>query len=188
MDRDDVLLDYLQGRLAPGERVRLEAEMAADPALAAELEVMRAVRAALADDPRHAQAEAVWDRLSATMEPPLRAANRNRPDWRAIARHAAVAAAAVLLWQAVVAPYFSVETPGYRTASEQDPGFVLQLRFADGASMGQVAALLSDLDGTITGGPGALGLLRVSFPDEARRATALNTLRAAALVEFVQTP
>jgi anti-sigma factor RsiW len=43
----DRISAYLDGALAPAERVRLEAEIAADPAVAAEVEALRAVDAAL---------------------------------------------------------------------------------------------------------------------------------------------
>lgn len=189
MDRDDTLLAYLQGKLTPEDRARFEAEMAADPALAAEVEVMRAVRTNLSDAPQHAQADAVWDRLSAAIGTPPQAANQNRPYLRRLAGYAAVAVLAVVCWQVALVPLIGDVAPVYRTASEDGAGFPLQVRFADGATMSEITALLSDLDGTITDGPGALGLLRLSFPDEDRQQRALEALRGrAALVEFVQAP
>jgi anti-sigma-K factor RskA len=189
MDRDDAILDYLQGRLPPAERERFEASMAGDPALAAEVAVMRAARDGLADAPRHDRADAVWDRLSAAIDAPPVAANQNRPLWRQFARYAAVAALAVVSWQVAIAPLITDAPPVYRAASDGGDGFVLQVRFADGATMAEITALLSQFDGAIVGGPGALGLLRVSFADEAARARALEGLTAqSALVDFAQTP
>lgn len=187
MDRDDAILNYLQGRLAPAERDRFEAEMKADAPLAAEVDVMRAVRADLAAAPKHDNAGAVWNKLLASIDPPLRAANQNRSPWAQVGRYAAVALLAVVSWQFAVAPRIFGAPDTYRAASEETDAFILQVRFADEATMTEIGALLGPLDGTISDGPSALGIMRISFIDEAARQQAAEAFRARpALVIFVQ--
>ena len=189
MDRDDAILDYLQGRLTPADRKRFEATMATDSALAAEVDVMRAVRADLAEGPRHDRADTVWEELSAAIDAPPPAANQNRAPWLQLARYAAVAVLAVTSWQFAVSPLITGAPPVYRAATESPNGFVLQVRFADDATMSEITALLTELNGAIADGPSALGLVRVSFADEDQRREALDVLSARrALVDFVQTP
>ncbi|MEL6119428.1 MAG: hypothetical protein AAFR49_07080, partial [Pseudomonadota bacterium] len=65
MDRDDAILHYLQDRLDAEERKSFELDLAEDPALAAEVDLMRAVREEMGAEPQHEKAEEVWDRLSA---------------------------------------------------------------------------------------------------------------------------
>ena len=189
MDHDDALLDYLQGKLAPGVRARFEEDMAADPALAVEVAVMRAARGNLADAPRHERADAVWAKLSATIDPPRKAANPNRIILRQLVRYAAVAVLGVVSWQVAPAPLVSDRAPVFRTATENGDDLALQVRFADGATMSDITALLSEIDGAITDGPSALGLMRLPFEDEESQRHALDALRGrAALVDFVQAP
>jgi anti-sigma factor RsiW len=189
MDRDDTILDYLQGRLAPEDRARFEAALVTDASLAAEVDVMRAVREDLAAGPRHEQAEAVWEKLAAAIDAPPIAANQNRAPWLQLARYAAVAVVAVVSWQVAVAPLITGAPPLYRAATESADGLVLQVRFADDATMAQITALLTELNGTIADGPSALGLVRVAFGDEAARQEALDVLgRRPALVDLVQVP
>lgn len=187
MERDDAILDYLQGKLSKEERMRFETAMADDASLAAEVEVMRAVRAELANAPRHAQADAVWNRLSAEMAPTPQVANENRSPWTQVLRYAAVAAVAVACWQVAIVPRIGGGPEVYRAASESADAFVLQVKFADNATVSEIAQVLAEVEGTISDGPSALGIMRVSFAVEASRAQALDTLAGRpALVEFVQ--
>jgi len=61
MDRDDQILDYLQGRLAPADHEQFEASMAQDASLKAEVDIMRSVRSSLADAPKHGNSAEVWN-------------------------------------------------------------------------------------------------------------------------------
>ena len=176
MDRDDEILDYVQNRLAPADRVQFEKAMANDKSLAAEVDLMRSVRAELEAGPAHENADAVWDRLSATIDPPPQTANDNRRPWLQALRYAAVAVVAVAVWQVGVVPRISGEPDGFRPASERSVGFVLQVKFIESATIGEIIELLRPLNGNITDGPTALGLVRVSFPDETMQQEALDVL------------
>lgn len=186
MDRDDAILDYLQHRMAPDAREAFEAELSRDAPLAAEVAVMRAARETLAEGPRHEKAQMVWDKLSAQMEDEPKAANDNRSPVLQILKYAAVAVIAVAAWQFAVVPRTAIGPDGFRTASEEATSFVLQVRFVDAATLGDIGALLAPLGGTISDGPSALGVLRVSFPDAEAVDKAAQTLTARTdLVEFV---
>ncbi|MEM6744168.1 MAG: hypothetical protein AAF676_10580 [Pseudomonadota bacterium] len=175
--------------MAPGDRARFESHLASDPGLAAEVAVMRAVRTGLGDAPRHERAEAVWDQLAATIDAPPQAANQNRLSRSQLVRYAAVALVAVVSWETALAPFFVSQAPIYRAVTETEAGRSLSVRFAEDATMSQITELLVDLDASISDGPSAIGLVRLSFSDEAQLQQALETLRArTALVDFVQAP
>lgn len=186
MNRDDAILDYLQNRLSPDDRAAFKQAMAEDAVLAAEVDVMRSVRAQLATGPEHDQAEAVWNRLSASIGQDGRPANENRIPVAQALRYAAVALVAVFVWQFAVAPRTSDVIPGFTPASETAGAFVLQVKFTEDATLGEITELLTPWRATIIGGPGSLGILRVAFPDAAARQQAMVELSARTdLVEVV---
>lgn len=186
MDRDDKILEYLQDRLAPEERKQFEKDMAGDGSLSAEVNVMRSVRAQLSSGPRLENADAVWSRLSANLGPTPRPANENRGPLVQLLKYAAVATIAVAAWQLTIAPQTGGVTGGFSTASERSDAFVLQVKFAQDVTIADIATLLLPLEGTITDGPSALGLVRVSFGNAEARQQALETFKSSVnLVEFV---
>jgi len=189
MDRDDKILNYVQDRMPPQDREAFEKAMATDAALAAEVGLMQSVRGALAAEPTHDNSDAVWDRLSTSMTSLPQPANVNRSPWAQVARYAAVAAIAVFAWQVTVVPRSSGVPEGFAPATEGAGAFVLQVKFADTATFGEIGALLGPLGGTITDGPTALGLVRVSFTNAASLQEAVVTLNAGSdIVELVVEP
>ncbi len=186
MERDDAILDYLQGRLAPEDQKAFERSMAQDTALAAEVDVMRAVRAEMASGPQHEQADAVWDRLSAAMDGHAQPANDNRRPALALLKYAAVAMIAVGAWHFTVVPRVATTQDEFRAASERSTDFILQVKFAPSATLKEVGDVLGPLGGTISDGPTALGVVRVSFVDGGSRDAARDALSAMdGLVELV---
>lgn len=186
MNRDQDILDYFQDRLTPDRRAAFEAEMAQDASLAAEVELLRSVRAELAQAPKHENAAVVWDRLSAEFDATPLTANDNRPLWKEALKYAAVAVLCIATWQATVGPRFGAELTGFRAASEDRIDFSLQVKFVPTANYADIAALLTPLGARITDGPTALGLLRLSFADAGSRQQAIGVLEASDdLVELV---
>lgn len=186
MDRDQNILDYLQDRLTSTDRGAFESAMARDASLAAEVDVMRRVRAELASTPKHDKADAVWDQLSAEIDAAPRAANDNNSPWQQALKYAAAAVIAVAAWQVTIGPRINGVPDGFRTASEQSTEFTFQVKFVNTATFEDIAALLTPLGGTISDGPSALGLVRLSFADADLRDAALRALQEReALVEFV---
>lgn len=180
MDRDDRLVAYLQDRLNPAERKDFEAEMGSDPALAAEVSVMRGARVAMGKEEADEDANAGWQRLQASIQRERRqtpAANLNRRPFFMLAQAAAVAIAAIAVWQFAVTPMISPdEQSGYTTASDELALPVLQVVFADTATAGEISAALLEHGGRIIDGPSAIGLYRIAFPDEDRRSRAREAL------------
>lgn len=186
MDRDDAMLDYLQGRLTPEERASFEAEIARDSSLSAEVSLMKSVRAALKEGPEHENAAAVWNRLSADMDASPQAANENRRPWLEALKYAAACVLAVAVWQFAVVPRLGALDGGFRAASEQSNAFMLQVKFVESATLSEIGNVLGPLGGVISDGPSALGILRLSFPDARRRDEALDALDGRDdLVDFV---
>lgn len=189
MDRDDAILDYLQKRLSPQERDQFEKTMVQDAALAAEVALMQAVRAELSTGPVHDASDAVWERVSAGMDATPVPANTNRRPWGQVMKYAAVAAIAVMAWQVAVVPRMSAVPEGFRTATQPQAVFALQVKFVEAATIGEIGVLLGTLGGTISDGPTALGLVRVSFVDQASQQRALDALSARSdLIELVVQP
>lgn len=176
MDRDDEILDYVQNRLAPPDRERFEKSMAEDAALAAEVSLMRSVRTELKAGPQHENADVVWDRLSAAIDPAPQPANDNRRPWLQVVQYAAVALLAVAAWQFAVVPRITQAPGGFQAASGPSAGFVLQVKFVETATIGEITDLLRPLNGTITDGPSAIGLVRVTFAQETLQQEALDVL------------
>lgn len=175
MDREQDILDYLQGKMPAEAQSAFEAAMAGDAALAAEVELLRKVQAELATGPEHSQAEAVWDRIAAQIET-TSPANENRRPWAQALRYAAVAVLAIGVWQVTLGPRFTQDEGGFRTASDPRTEAALQVRFTEAATLAELAEVLVPLGGTIIDGPTALGLLRLSFPDATGAETARQAL------------
>ena len=180
------ILDYLQNRLSATRKDAFEQMMAEDAALAAEVEVMRAVRRELAAGPKLDNAEAVWERVSASIDAQAVPANDNRSPLKQVLKYAAVVLIAVGAWQVTVVPRISAVPEGFRTASEPGEALSLQVMFTERATLSDIYALLAPFEGRIVDGPSALGLVSLAFPDESLRDAARATLADnATFVEFV---
>jgi anti-sigma factor RsiW len=74
---EETLSDYLDGRLAPAEKAAFEGRLAAEPALARRLRLLRAMRSSLA-----AGAKPMPEDLKAALKREIRArADGGRPSW-----------------------------------------------------------------------------------------------------------
>lgn len=176
MDRDDKILKYVQDRLNAQERAAFEVEIAGDADLSAQIAALTGARTAMVpgDTPDVATG---WSRLSAQIDAERSSpANDNRPILLSLLQVACIAVASVLLWQIVVSPLLNDRQGIYAPASVEAEGPQLQVIFAETATFGDVSSLLNALDGTIVSGPGALGLYRISFVDEAARTAAQEAL------------
>ena len=186
MDREDWILNHIQGRHSAEDQASFENAMARDPALSAEVNVMRAVRRELADSSKHENAEAVWLRLTKEIDDHPKPANDNRQPFVAILRYAAVALIAVAAWQFAVVPRLGDPDAGFRTASGDAASHVLQVKFRPDVTIAAIGDVLTALEGTIADGPSTLGILRLSFADNAALTNAFEVLSARdELVELI---
>lgn len=182
MSRDDDVLNFMQGRLSDADKARFERDLEGDADLRAEIAVLKAARAVLSEEPATGNQDG-WKRLSTTLDAeheqtrPSRPANTNRPIWVSFAQVAGIAAAAIALWQFVAVPNLGFGPQDrFTPASELASGPVLQVMFADAATMGEVSQILAELDGTLVSGPGAMGIYRIAFTDQDARAAAQASL------------
>jgi anti-sigma factor RsiW len=183
-DRElSALLVFLaNGTLEGEEKARVEAAVAADPALQVELASLRAIRARMQDEALPQSPGAFGQaRLMRDLDREARPLRSNRL-WQGVA----AAAMALLVVQTLV-----VQTGSdLRLAEgkvEVASGPVLTVAFAGTATEAEIRALLIELDLTIVSGPSALGLYRLAARDEAARAAALERFGAATgLVESAE--
>lgn len=171
VDNSDRLQRFVHGALPDQDKADLEAELAENADLRAELALVRAVNTTLRDQgpPEGVRAQG-WDRLAQSIdaEPSAVPANDNRR--YSLLQVAGVAAAAVLAWQFVAAPIlFDAQEPLFTTASVQGDGPTLRVAFETGADMSAITMLLRDAGGALVDGPSAIGLYTVGFPDSESR-------------------
>ncbi len=179
MDREERLLAYMQDKLDAADRAAFEVEITADPALAAEVAALKAVRQEFDAETVAGARAAGWERLSAAIasQRPV-ATNDNRPYRLSLWQAAAAAVVAVLMWQVAAVPLLQEDPATYRTVTETVAGPGLQVIFAEDAPAGEIAAVLREVGGTVTDGPSALGIWRVSFSDAEGRDAAMAALSA----------
>ncbi|WP_435310986.1 hypothetical protein [Primorskyibacter sedentarius] len=190
-DRTEEMLDYVHDRLDPEARQSFEADLSRDAHLRAELAVVQAVAREGAAPPPTAEArDAGWASLSAAIDADARRIPANDNRGFSLAQVATIAIVAVVITQFFTLSLWPDDPgAGFAPASQDTSGFVLQVGFAPEATAAQLTALLQELGATLVDGPGALGLVTLSFTDEAARTAALEALRAQPdLVEIVSQP
>lgn len=192
---DDELLNYLAGRSSDTEARRIADAAAGNPDLRAEIALMQAARGVLETETEETSpGDFGWARLSRAIDAEAGTVSAGLPSrgrspvWL-VAASAAIAA--VALWQVVAVPLLPSRggvAPGYVTATDPvDAALVLTVAFVPTATEAQIRTLLREAGAEVIGGPSALGLWRLRFPDAASRDAAENQLAAAAtIVESVQ--
>lgn len=177
-DREELsvqLVFLANGTLKGAEKQRVEAAVAADPEVQAELATLRAVRDMMQDEAIPQSPGAFGQaRLMRDIDREARTAPRNWL-WQGVA----AAAIALLAVQTVlVRTGDDVRLADGGTETAQGP--VVVVAFAGDAPEADIRALLIELDLTIISGPSAIGLYRLAAPDEAGRTAALTRLAEAA--------
>lgn len=180
-EMSSLLVFLANGTLEGAERARVEAAVAADPDLQAELAVLREIRGRMQDEVTPQSPGAFGHaRLMRDLD---REVPAKRPNW--LWQGVAAAAVALLVLQ------FALTRTGddVRLADggvEVQSGPVMTVAFAGTATEAEIRALLLELDLSIVSGPSALGLYRLAARDEAARAAALERLGASGLVESAE--
>ncbi len=190
-DELEALLVFLaNGTLEGDERRNVEAAVAADPGLQAELEVLKAMRAQMqAEEAAQPPGELGLARLMRDIEaeaaPPQAANSPHAPRfWK-------VAAMLVFgLFLAQSAYYGLNRGDDFTLAGGEvivNTDHAIRVAFGEGATEAQIRALLLELELTIVDGPSALGLYTLAAADEAARDAALIALQnAPQLVESAE--
>ena len=186
---EDELLDYVRGVAPPALSGRIEAMMAHDRALEAEIALMRGLKPALDGvDSSQPPGAFGWKRLEAAIGRDA-AQRRPAPSPRhgpALRIAAAVLGVAVLGQAAYIASLSTTaDEAAYHTASDPAEAHVLGVGFADGATVAEIGALLRSADARIIDGPSALGLYRVAFPSADALREGQARFGASALIDLV---
>jgi len=176
-----LLVFLANGTLEGAERARVEAAVAVDPDLQAELAVLREIRGQMQDEVGLQSPGAFGHaRLMRDLD---REVSAKRPSW--LWQGVAAAAVALLVLQfALTRTGDDVRLAGGGVEVQSGP--VVTVAFAGTATEAEIRALLLELDLSIVSGPSALGLYRLAARDEAARSAALDRLGASALVESAE--
>lgn len=186
---EDELIDFVRGSATPELSERIGDAMALNPALQAEIALMRGLKPALArSEGINPPGEFGWRKLEAEIKrekvPGQPNAAVSRPsNWKAAAAIFGIAA----LGQAVFiasAQRDSVEV-GYQTASNPSADHVLAIAFTAEAKAAEISALLRKVDGSLIGGPSGLGLYRVGFPSDEALITGQTQFESSDLIELL---
>jgi len=192
---DEIIKSFVAGTLDADSAAELERAAAANPKLAAELALWRAVRQAGEDVSARQQIDELgWSRIArsiADVAPQQRrasndhssdpTASRKQPLWaRALIapwQAAAALALALVGWQAAVTPLLVSTDPSagaeYALAgADRSASFVLRVAFVEVASEADLRQLLRDVDARIIDGPSAVGLYDLAFDDAKAMAAA----------------
>ncbi len=179
-EQDSRVTDFVRGKSSATEAKRLEADAAADPKLAAEIEFARKLKQAIgetADASDDGGSELGWARLSKAIDREVGA----HPVAAAPAfwRYAALVLGAVALGQAAVltTKIGARKEPTYVTASaggasHGDQQHTIKITFAPDAKEGEIRALFLSVDADIVSGPSAAGVYEVRLEDADAKATA----------------
>ncbi|HVL20022.1 MAG TPA: hypothetical protein VM422_03395 [Amaricoccus sp.] len=183
---DEALVAYVRGRLPDAEAARIVALTAARPALAAEIALVRGIAADVdAEAAAPGPGALGWARIARALdaEALLQPVSPRRPLWHM----AAAAAAAVVVWQLVAVPLLPGPEPRYQPATQGPAaGPEIAVVFAPEATEAELRMLLRAVGAEVVGGPSAVGLWRLAFPDAAARDAALARLAADPIVESAQ--
>lgn len=186
---EEQLLDYVRGRASAELSAQIEAEVAKEPALRAEIALMRGLKPSLQDAvPLNPPGELGWRRLEADIrrEGKLPApANKSRRSsvWRVAAVVFGFAAIGQATYIGTV-----LNTPEediYRTASRATDAHVLGVGFASDATASDINALLRSVDARLIDGPSAISLYRVAFDTADALSAGRDLLDASPLIELV---
>lgn len=165
---------YVSGQLEGADRLLVERAAASDPDVSSEIEFYRSISDAVktaSED--HSPGELGWARLSKAIGEEAQSATpapQAEPSWRGW-KYVAAAMAVVAAGQAAVltlpqAAMVADNGELYVPVSEEVSAFELQVIFQGSATAEQIQIALTEANGSISSGPSAIGLYRVSFKSQ----------------------
>ena len=187
---DETLRDYVKGRLPAAEALQIEAAAGADPALAAEIALVRGiVKSGDAVFCRAPPAEYGWAKLSRAID--ADAGKRSFvPKQFSRWQVAAVTLVAVAISGLVAGPVMSRggERGGFEVASKQSAlAHSALATFVPTAQESAIREALRAVNADIVAGPSALGVYMLAFKDAEALTKGVEALRTrTAIVETVQ--
>lgn len=178
------LLDLAKGRLDDKTAQAIEKEAGETPSHASELSYYKALASAAAPVTRSEGHDALWDRISDSIDEidqdaasPPKAANDNTRIWQAVA---AALGLAVIVQGGILANQTGTDKtpdgPIYIPVADSSP-LEAQILFQPDATSADLVALINQFEGDIVAGPSAIGLYTVRFETEAARDEAVDALR-----------
>lgn len=187
MDREEELLTYIQNRLSEQDKQAFEARLSQEADLAAELAVLKAASIVFAEEDKDTlRTHGNWSDFESRIGTSQSTANENRPIRLGLLQVAAVVAVSVMAWQFVAVPQLRNDPARYETVSQESNAYILQVMFRPAATFADAATFLTRFGGSISDGPGAVGVYRVRFDEAAQLDAALTAAKAnTALFEFV---
>jgi anti-sigma factor RsiW len=188
---DETLRDYVKGRLPASEALAIETAAGADPALAAEIALVRGiVKSGDAVFCRAPPAEYGWAKLSRAIDAEAGKRSfvpRQFSRWQV----AAVALVAIAVSSFAVGPLMprAGEQGGFEVASKQSAlAHSALATFVPTAQESAIREALRAVNADIVAGPSALGVYMLAFKDAEALTKGVEALRArTGVVESVQT-
>lgn len=187
-DQSILLLDYVKGRSSSEMATQIEEAATQDVRLAEELAYYRGLaRSVDATSGNKPVDEVAWARISEAIgqqdDRIPAAANDNSRRWQ----YVAAVLALVVVGQTGLMLNKPLPTDAQYAPVEEATGFVgLQVTFAAGVTEQQMRTLVQEVGGEFSGGPGALGVYEVRFPNEEARKLAYDRFsQAPSLIDSV---
>lgn len=191
-DVEENLPLYVNDRLSPEERTAVAEAIANDKGLEEDAKFLAGLRMSLQADEQPTPGELGLARLKRSLAAEKQQAAPQRPAQRSFWRSLALAACAILGLQSafLINQQLPDTGAGVTTLSQTRliEGPVIQLVFTDEMTAGQIRTLLTEIDGDLISGPGALGVYEVELPENADLDSLISQLSVREGVEQVSRP
>lgn len=182
---EDELLQYVRDTASDDLRDRVERATGSQPALNAEIALMRGIQNALAKDPDKPFAKDFgWQKLKTEINREQTPPAGRSPIWRI----AAACLGVIVIGQAgyILSNAPSRSDATFETATTANTAEdVLVIAFAANTEVADIVVLLDAVDGKIIGGPNTIGMFRVAFGSDEDAISARAILSASDLVDLI---
>lgn len=186
---DEETLSFVHGTAPQDLAARIEDALQQDPALAAEIALMRNLKPALAQETANPPGELDWRRLDAAIEKERSAtAPARTPSGNVVSlwKVAAVVFGLATIGQAAfLTTIISGPEVGFQTASDPAAEHVLVISFMPETTELEMRSLLQDTGARLIDGPGASGLYRIAFDTADALQTGRDQIANAEIVDLV---
>jgi hypothetical protein len=161
---EDLLPWYVNGTLAPEEAGSVAKHVSQCARCRKEVEFLKQIRGQVQGEEISAPGEFGLKRLMRDIKREKRAAPGGAPGWWRPALAAGIAVIAIQ--SALLANYWFTDKPITTLGAGHGNGIVVQLTFVPEAPEKEIRKVLNEINGTLIGGPGSLGVYRVRLDPE----------------------